>query len=191
MTTDADETLRTARARYFAANDFGDNGGYDDAWVKLKLGPIPMAFPNSAQRVRAVRFHDLHHVLTGYQTDFTGEAEIGAWEVATGCRDMWAAWVLNLLAMLGGSIVAHRRVYAAFVRGRREANLYGETFDDALLDRRVEEVRRALEISETATPPRSGDLLAFAGWLAVAEAMVLAAIGLALTPLLALWWLVG
>ena len=70
---DAALTLREARGRYFAANGLGE-GGYDDKWVRLAVGPLRFAFPNTAGRVRAVRYHDLHHVVTGYATDWTGEA---------------------------------------------------------------------------------------------------------------------
>ena len=77
-------TLRAARDRYFAANGLGE-GGYTDRWVRLMAGPVPIWFPNTAARVRAVRLHDLHHVLTAYETTWTGEAELGAWEIASGC----------------------------------------------------------------------------------------------------------
>ena len=74
------ETLRTALATYFEDNGFGKDGGYEDAWVDFELGPIPLPFPNSAGRKRAVRLHDLHHIVTGYATDTLGEFEISAWE---------------------------------------------------------------------------------------------------------------
>src|SRR5207302_2399442 len=92
-------TLHDARDEYFRVNDFGPNGGYDDAWVDFKLGPIPMPFPNSPGRKKAVRFHDLHHALTGYATDTIGEFEISAWEVGSGCAGYLAAWQLNLAGM--------------------------------------------------------------------------------------------
>ena len=76
--------MRDSRRTYFEKNAFGVDGGYEDAWVDFKLGPIPFPFPNSAPRVRAVKFHDLHHVLTGYDTNFTGEVEISAWEIGAG-----------------------------------------------------------------------------------------------------------
>ena len=142
----ADDTrVREARAAYFEANGFGD-GGYRDAWVTFKVGPFPVAFPNTAGRVRAVRLHDLHHVATDYDTDLVGEAEIGAWELASGCRDFWAAWVLNGLAMLGGVWLAPRRVWRAWQRGRRSRNLYEGEWDEALLELRVGELRRRLEV---------------------------------------------
>ncbi len=138
-------TLREARKAYFDANGFGDNGGYDDAWVDFKLGPIPMPFPNTAGRVRAVRHHDVHHILTGYATNITGELEISAWEIGAGCRDFHAAWILNLGGMAGGFLSSPRRVFRAFVHGRRQRTTYGEDLD-ALLDMSVGTARRRFGI---------------------------------------------
>ena len=88
---DDDLTLRDARRIYFDANGFGADGGYHDAWVRFDLGPLPVAFPNTPSRVRAVRFHDLHHIATGYETTTVGEGEIAAWELGGGCADHYAA----------------------------------------------------------------------------------------------------
>src|SRR5690349_9357412 len=80
-------SLFEARARYFADNSFGDDGGYSARWVTIfKLGPLSLGFPNTASRIAAVRYHDLHHLVTGYDTDVMGEAEIAAWELASGCE---------------------------------------------------------------------------------------------------------
>ncbi len=125
-------TMREARKVYFDANGFGETGGYDDAWVDFKLGPIPMPFPNTKARVEAVRYHDLHHLLTGYDTDIVGEFEIAAWEIAAGCKGYGAAWALNLGGMAGGLVRAPRRVFAAFVRGRGQRTTYGEELDVVL-----------------------------------------------------------
>jgi hypothetical protein len=133
-------TLRDARAAYFAANEFGADGGYGAAWVDFKLGPIPMPFPNSKGRVRALRYHDLHHLVTGYGTSTLGELEISAWEVGSGCKDYWVAWQLNLGGLAGGMAAIPRRTFRAFLRGRRSRTLYGDDLD-ALLDRTVADVR--------------------------------------------------
>jgi hypothetical protein len=127
-----DLTMLAARTRYFEANGFGADGGYADAWVDFKLGPIPFPFPNTPQRIDAVKFHDLHHLLTGYDTDTTGEFEISAWEIAAGCKGYTAAWVLNLAGLAGGLFTAPRRVFAAFVRGRRSRTFYGEPYEPLL-----------------------------------------------------------
>lgn len=159
-------TLRDARRLYFDANGFGPDGGYHDAWVKFDLGPLPIAFPNTASRVRAVRFHDLHHVMTGYETTTRGESEIGAWELGSGCADHYAAWVLNLTAFGTGLVIAPVATFRAFVRGRRSANLYRATYDDALLGRRVGEVRAELGVDAPARPVSLGDLAAFGACVA-------------------------
>jgi hypothetical protein len=133
-------SLRDARRLYFEANGFGDDGGYGDKWVDFKLGKVPFPIPNSTSRVRAVRFHDLHHVLTGYDTSTIGEFEISAWEIAAGCKGFAAAWALNLSGMFAGALVAPRRAFRAFVRGRRSRTLYGEPFEP-LLEMTVREAR--------------------------------------------------
>jgi hypothetical protein len=79
-------TLREARARCFRENGIDEDGGYARKWVK-KLGPVPVLFPNTSGRRAALLPHDLHHVATGYGTTLVGEAEIGAWELASGCRN--------------------------------------------------------------------------------------------------------
>src|SRR5438128_1156812 len=113
----SDETLLDARGRYFAANGFGADGGYQAPFVDFKLGPIPFPFPNPEGRRRAVRYHDLHHIVTGYRTDFSGELEISAWELGAGCRDFPAAWLLNLGGTAMGAVVAPRRTFRAFSLG--------------------------------------------------------------------------
>jgi hypothetical protein len=166
--------LREARKIYFAANQFGDDGGYGNKWVDFKLGKIPFPVPNSPARVRAVRYHDLHHVLTGYDTTTVGEFEISAWEIAAGCRGFAAAWALNLSAMLAGVLVAPRRTFRAFVRGRRSRTVYGEPFDP-LLDVTVRDARDRYLAQEVEPSPSLTDAIAFG--LALAASLV---VGLAM-----------
>jgi hypothetical protein len=161
-------SLEAARAEYFRANGFGEDGGYSAAWVDFMLGPIPFPFPNSKERVRALRYHDLHHIVTGYRTDFTGELEISAFEVASGCEDMVVAWALNLGGTAAGALfVAPRRTFRAFVRGRRAKNLYRTTCDEALLARTVGDVRSDLGLASEPGPARASDVLAYVGFVAI------------------------
>ncbi|MBA3457592.1 MAG: hypothetical protein H0T42_31210 [Deltaproteobacteria bacterium] len=141
--------VREARARYFADNGFSE-ASYSDGWVKAKVGPIPICFPNSSSRKRAIPIHDLHHVATGYATTWTGEAEIGAWEIGGGCANYWAAWGLNFGAMALGLVIAPRRTLRAFRQGRATINLYQSGWDDSLLDLSVDELRARLAIAEPA-----------------------------------------
>ena len=183
-----DMTMRAARDRYFEVNGFGKDGGYDDTWVDFKLGPIPLPFPNTAGRIAAVKFHDLHHILTGYDTNATGEFEISAWEIGAGCGSMPAAWVINMGGLASGTISSPRRILAAFVRGRRSRTLYGETFDP-LLDATVADLRaRFIGASDHAT---ARDAASFVGTalLAVFVGLAFAAVMLPLVPvgLVASW----
>jgi hypothetical protein len=170
-------TMREARRVYFDVNGFGENGGYDDAWVDFKLGPLPFPFPNTPQRVRAVKYHDLHHVLTGYDTDFRGELEISAWEIGAGCKGFVAAWILNLGGMGAGLFRAPSRSFAAFVRGRRSASLYELPFEP-LLDMTVGDAR-AKHVAATDVRATAGDVVAFAAATAAGILVGLATFALA------------
>jgi len=144
MASSRDVTLRGARAQYFRANGIDDDGGYDRKWVRIKLGPVPVVFPNTPGRRAALLPHDLHHVATGYDTTLVGEAEIGAWELASGCRNYYAAWILNLGAVVTGLFLAPRRVARAFERGRQSTNLYHLGIDAAWPEETVGGLRQRL-----------------------------------------------
>ncbi len=86
-------TLAAARAIYWQDNHFGEDGGD--------------------------RIHDLHHVLTGYATTWTGEAEIAAWALASGCVRWPAATVLDLGALRVSLLIAPLQV--ARIAARNDA----------------------------------------------------------------------
>ena len=190
MTTYAEAlTIRDARAQYFAENGFAD-GGYTAKWVKLQAGPIPLYFPNTTARVRAVRFHDLHHVVTGYDTTWTGEAEIGAWEIASGCAAHYAAWQLNLQAMAIGLVIAPQAIYRAFIRGRYTKNLYREEFTEGLLSPTVGDLRQRLYLTIPLPQPTASDHVAFVGWTAIGVLTMLLSIAVVLAPIIGLGMLI-
>jgi hypothetical protein len=157
----ADRSLAQALRGYFDENGFGEDGGYSSAWVDFHLGPIPMPFPNTAARKRAVPFHDLHHIVTGYRTNVAGEFEISAWEIGSGCRDFVAAWQLNLGGLAGGVMRWPVRTFRAFVRGRHSKNLYGRSYDAALLASSIADARRELGLDREPPPGTKTDVLLF------------------------------
>ena len=182
---DESSTLALARARYFEVA--GLEPGYEARWVKLKVGPLPLAFPNAAGRRRAVQLHDLHHIATDYDTSWTGEAEISAWEIASGCAHHLWAWGLDLGGLAVGLVIAPRRCFRAFVRGCHSTNLYrtvGE-YEDALLERTVGALRRDLALRSPEPAATASDRLRFGLWTG---ACVLTALGPpALLVALAAW----
>jgi hypothetical protein len=158
-------TMGDARARYYERNQFGADGGDSLKWVPIKILGLTLYIPNTEGRRRAVRIHDLHHVVTGYQTTVRGEAEIAAWELASGCWQWPAAFVLNLGGLGLGAVLAPRRTARAWARGRKTRNLYGERGGIAhLLPRKVGELRAELGLDEPAPAPpvRARDALAVA-----------------------------
>ena len=182
-TYDSQSALRDARKTYFDDNGFGTDGGYSAKWVTVKFGPIPITFPNTEQRIRSVGLHDLHHVATGYQTDLRGEAEFGAGEVGGSCRDHYAAWVLNLLAMSYGWWMCPRRMFRAFVHGRHTKNLYTRDYGDDLLDQSVGELRATLELDGSPTDATGADIVAYLWWTGVATGLGLSLLFAGLLPL--------
>lgn len=167
-------TLMDARAEYFDENGFGADGGYTEPFVFFHFGPLPMAFPNTPARQKVVPYHDVHHLVTGYQTDLVGEAEIGGWELGSGCGRAIVAWVLNAAAM--GTIfpVAPLRVLRAFARGRQSDNVYGRDYEP-LLTRSVADVQQELRLDQPVVV-RPVDVALFALGLLGAWALIIVAL---------------
>ena len=115
---------------------------YTTKYFIIKVGPIPIHVPNIPARVKIARYHDVHHVLTGYSANWKGEAEIGAWELATGCRTSFIAWFLNGGAVMVGIFMYPKAVINAYLRGlKTRTNLYHHFDYESLLEKTVKEVR--------------------------------------------------
>jgi hypothetical protein len=134
MRFDDSWVVRDARTEFFRLAGLPPDGGYSARFIHFRIGRISFALPNFTARRRAVPLHDLHHLVTGYDTSWTGEAEIAAWELAGGCSSYRAAWLLNLLAFPLGLMIAPVRTWRAFRRGRSSANLYDSQWDERWLD---------------------------------------------------------
>jgi hypothetical protein len=181
-------TLLAARAAFFQHSGLGADGGYAARWVRVDAKPFPVFFPNTRRRVAAAKLHDLHHVATEYATDWPGEAEIAAWEIAGGCGVYGWAWILNLGAFAVGLFLTPRRVLQAFVRGRRGRNLYHDGFADSRLDSvTVGTLRQRLGLDAPSERPLSSDVAAFVGWSAIAIVYHVAAIAVGLVAVWLLW----
>jgi len=94
----------------------------------------------------ALIVHDVHHVLTGHDTSYRGEARLAVWELASGgCR--WNAffWLDRLFFAVLGLILCPRSLPRSFADGRRARNLYGSRPTDLLaepIDELEQRVRR-------------------------------------------------
>ena len=172
-------TVREAREQYFTANGFSDVT-YREAWAKIKLGPLPVVFPNTKARKAALPLHDLHHIATGYSTTLEGEGEIAAFEIGGGCGKYSAAWAINAGGFALALVMHPRKAYRAFVRGRHSRNLYQAGWRDSLLEMSVGELRRQCGTDRDAPAATWVDKVAFTAWcfaFAFPASLALAAVG--------------
>lgn len=130
----ADWTVRRGRDSYLAENGFSV-AGYESDWTPASLLGVRFRVPNTRRHRRAIMWHDLHHVLTGYGTDLAGEAEVSAWECRGGLRPagLYTGGIVVGLA-LAGLLIAPRRTLAAWRAGPVGGSLFQEPFryEDAL-----------------------------------------------------------
>lgn len=132
--------LREARDLYLKVNGFTVEG-YTAPTFSFRVLGRTWTLRNSDTRKHAIPLHDLHHVLTGYNTDLRGEAEIGAWEIAAGCTNLFLYWI-NSSAVLFGGPLAPLRVARAFWRGLRVRSLYKLKLDyEKLMEMSIGEAR--------------------------------------------------
>ena len=159
-----------ALARYYREHGLPPDGGAGSAWFMVQIGPLRVPLPNPPARKAAVLYHDMHHLATGYNTVFSqGEMIIAGYEIGTGGGRYAVAWVINLWMMALGLLVTPRRMFGAFVRGRRCDSLYRHPAEqDRFTAMSVGELKRVLRVNEPTPDPTGADRAAFAGWCAVA-----------------------
>ena len=103
-------------------------------WGRMRIGRWQVPVLPLGPRLRdALIVHDVHHVLTGWDTSYRGEAQLAVWELASGgCRRNAFFWADRVIFVLIGLFLCPRRLPAAFKRGRRSRNLYGFRSSDLL-----------------------------------------------------------
>lgn len=184
-----DKTPREILNRFYSDNNFGADGGESKSYVKIDFTPkIHMYFPNFDARRKAVLKHDIHHILTGYETTLIGESEISAWEIGSGCKKYWAALMLDTSGLMMGILINFWRVLKAFARGRRTKNLYHELFsDEEALDMKISDLREKLDLEKYPkdTKPTLADFFLFTTFAIVGE--IYSIIVLLFFPLLILY----
>jgi hypothetical protein len=119
--------LHEELAAFYARHGFGDIVGARPLTVPVYTGCLLVPLPNIETRRRYLKYHDLHHLVTGYSVGRIGEGEVSAWELGTGsalASPMLA--FMNLIALSTGLVLAPRRMWRAFVRGTRSRNLYSK-----------------------------------------------------------------
>jgi hypothetical protein len=117
-------TMREARDHFLASNGFRVED-YSAPTYTVKFWRFPVRFPNTKNHQWATPLHDLHHILTGYRTDWIGEAEIAAWELRAGCKTFVVYW-LDAAGVAIGLFISPASVWRSFLRAKGQRTLYRE-----------------------------------------------------------------
>jgi hypothetical protein len=139
-------------AQNVAEKDDGRKDLYESRWFYAPiLGVQVRVFPRFGFQ-KGLPAHDTHHMLNGYPTNWVGECETAAWELASGgCASHLIYWIDRLFFLAMALVVAPMRSVRAWQRGWGQRNLY--RFEpDQLLAMDLAEVRRYVS---RASPPMS------------------------------------
>src|SRR6187455_3191051 len=118
-------SLNDELAAFYASNHFGNVVGARTLTVPVYTGCLLVPLPNIETRRRYLKYHDLHHLATGYSVGRIGEGEVSAWELGTGSAFVSPMLgVMNLIALSTGLVLEPRRMWRAFRRGCASRNLY-------------------------------------------------------------------
>jgi hypothetical protein len=118
-------SLDSELGAFYSRSGFGPVIGERPRTVKVYTGCMLVPLPNIETRRRFLKYHDLHHLITGYSVGRIGEGEVSAWELGTG--SMFVNPILglmNLIALSTGLALEPGRVWRAFQRGCISRNLY-------------------------------------------------------------------
>jgi hypothetical protein len=86
--------------------------------------------------------------LTGYKSEILGEFEIAAWEIASGCMNYTAAYLLNAPGLLAGLVLHTQPTLKAFWKGCHSSNFYQiQKSDEALKSATVEALREEAKLN--------------------------------------------
>jgi hypothetical protein len=138
-------TVREARDRFLVSNGFRVED-YSAPTYAIRIWRLPLRFPNTKAHRWATPLHDMHHILTGYGTDWIGEAKIAAWELRAGCQTL-DVYCLDLAGVILGLFMSPARIWRAFIKAKGQRTLYRDSvLYESVLQMTVGEVRARLGI---------------------------------------------
>ncbi len=131
----------------------GDTSGdwYADRWFYANIFGVKVPFFPRAGFRGGLPAHDTHHMLNGYATDWVGECETAAWELASGGCGLYPAyWIDRVFFLAIALVTVPVQTVRAWRRGWGQRNLY-RLDPQRLLAMDLAEVRRYVEAS--GSPP--------------------------------------
>lgn len=120
-------SLEQALREFYAHHGFGETPGRRPKTVPVYTGCMLVPLPNIETRNRYLKYHDLHHLVTGYSVGRIGEGQVSAWELGSGSmRTSPMLGFMNLVALSTGWVLDREKMWVAYERGLRSYNLYGK-----------------------------------------------------------------
>jgi hypothetical protein len=143
---DLNQTVGKLLEDFYRKSNFSDDSSVVH-WIHVQIGPLRFPFPNPGQRREVIWLHDLTHLLTGYDTSWTGEGEIAAWELASGFPlKHWIGYFYAPITFSIGLIVAPVRTLRAFRLGIGQKNVYKLQLESSQLKHMtVADLKKALD----------------------------------------------
>lgn len=120
-------------------------------WWTFEVWGVTLYCYNFTWRRRALAYHDLHHVVTGYPCNMKGEMQVATWEFAAGpCPSRFGQlFCLPLVAM--GAAAMPRKTFTAYRNGRRSKSLFACDVNASITSKPVFEIRRKVQVDGKAT----------------------------------------
>ncbi len=141
-------TLDAALSDFYERHGFGDTPGQRPKTVPVYTGCLLVPLPNIETRNRYLKYHDLHHLVTGYSVGRIGEGEVSSWELGSGSMvQSPILGIMNLIALSTGWVLAKERMWEAYARGIRSRNLYSSSMRRAVDNndwQSIDELRAAI-----------------------------------------------
>ncbi len=118
-------TIEAELKVFYQECGFGETLGSRSRTVPVYTGCMLVPLPNIETRRRFLKYHDIHHLVTGYSVGRIGEGEVSAWELGAGSVFISPMLgTMNLIALSTGLVLKPRRMWQAFRRGCRSYTLY-------------------------------------------------------------------
>lgn len=75
-------STKQAISKFYKDNNFAEDGGINEKYSWIKFGFFSVPIPNLESRSNSIMFHDVNHIVTGFDTNWKGESAVLAWEIA-------------------------------------------------------------------------------------------------------------
>jgi hypothetical protein len=178
MSSSASDTPRKKLTEFYKQFNLEGDGGQSKSYVRIEFGGgLSIYLPNLESRKKAVIRHDIHHLITGYSGILTGETEISAWELRSGCWNYPFAFFINLSGMMTGLLFNLPSVFRAWVKGRTTTNLYQLNLSETeVLDMPLEELTKQLRWNQKDEKANAYDYISFLGFIGLATLLAVGSI---------------